>query len=352
MDIIRVAINGFGRIGRTFFKVAYERDDIEVVAINDLGDIETLAYLLQYDTVYGRAPFSVETREDDRGRFLVIDGREIPFHSEKNPKQLPWGEHAVDVAVESTGVFTTYKESRMHLKAGAKRVVVSAPVKDKPPKDVGGATALLGVNDDALEQSIISSNASCTTNAGSPLMAILNETIGVEKALLNTVHGYTSSQNLVDSPNDKTRRGRAAAENLVPSSTGSAIATTKAITELDGKFDGVAVRVPVPAGSLVDITFLASRDTDAEEVNAILKDAAAQDRWQGVFTTTEDPVVSSDIVGERFASIADLAFTRVVDGNLVKVMSWYDNEMGYTHTLAEHVSRTGTYIKRYERGDA
>jgi glyceraldehyde 3-phosphate dehydrogenase len=351
MDTIRVAVNGFGRIGRAFFKVAHERGDMEVVAINDLADIETLAYLLTYDTVYGRAPFSVEAREDDRGRFLVVDGVEIPFLSQKSPRQLPWEAYAVDVAVESTGAFTTYKESRMHLQAGAKRVVVSAPVKDKPPKDIHGATALLGVNDDALEQSIVSSNASCTTNAGSPLISILHETVGVEKALLNTVHGYTASQNLVDSPNDKTRRGRAAAENLVPSSTGSAIATTKAITSLEGKFDGVAVRVPVPAGSLVDITFMASRDTDAEEINAILKDAANQDRWQGIFTVTEDPIVSSDIVGERYASIADLAFTRVVDGNLVKVMAWYDNEMGYTHTLAEHVARSGHYIKRYENGD-
>lgn len=344
MEKTQVAINGFGRIGRAFFKVARERDDLEIVAINDLADIENIAYLLKYDTVYGRAPFSVEAKTGENPA-LVVDGREIPFLSVKNPEELPWGDMQVDVVVEATGVFASYEKSRAHITAGAKRVVISAPVKDEPQEDMPGMTALMGVNDWDLENVVISSNASCTTNAGSPLVSILNERIGIEKALLNTVHGYTASQDLVDSPNKKTRRGRAAAQNIVPSTTGAAIATTKAITDLAGRFDGIAVRVPVPAGSIVDVTFVAKRETSVEEVNNILKDAAGEERWKRVFAVTEEPIVSSDILGEPYASIADLEFTRVVGGNLVKVLSWYDNEMGYTHTLAQHVAETGKYIR-------
>lgn len=339
---IRVAINGFGRIGRAFFRLAHERDDIEIVAINDLGDSENLAYLLKYDSVYGTAPFAVEARGDR----LVVAGTEIPFLSEPEPAKLPWKDMDVQIVLESTGVFDSYEKSRVHLDAGAKRVVVSAPVKDEPPDGVVGETVLLGVNDDKLETCDISSNASCTTNAGSPLMRILHDTLGVEKALLNTVHGYTASQDLVDSPNEKFRRGRAAAINIVPSTTGAAIATTKAITELSDKFDGIAIRVPVVVGSLVDVTFLASRDTSVEEVNEILTKAAQEERWQGIFAVTNDPIVSSDIIGKPHASIADLSFTRVVGGNLVKVLSWYDNEMGYTNTLVEHVARSGAHIQQ------
>lgn len=344
MKKVRVAINGFGRIGRAFFKLAQKTGDIEIVAINDLGSVENLSYLLKYDTVYGPAPFEVGWN----GSALVIDGTEIPVTHEPDPSKLPWTSLNVDVAVEATGAFASYEKAKPHLTAGAKRVVVTAPVKDDPEQaGVSGATVLMGVNNDALKTCDISSNASCTTNAGSPLIAILEETLGIEKALLNTVHGYTSSQALVDGPSKKPsdpRRGRAAAQNIVPSTTGAAIATTKALTELDGKFDGVAVRVPVSVGSLVDITFVAKKDTTVEEVNTILKKAATEERWQGIFTTNEDPIVSSDIIGNIHASIADLSYTRVVGGNLVKVYGWYDNESGYANALVKHVLETGSYV--------
>jgi glyceraldehyde 3-phosphate dehydrogenase len=230
--------------------------------------------------------------------------------------------------------------------AGAKKVVITGPVKDEPTGGIAGATVLMGMNEESLANCVITSNASCTTNAGSPLMAILGEKIGIEKALLNTVHAYTASQGIVDGPNKKDfREGRAAAQNIVPSSTGAAIAVTKVLPDLQGKFDGISIRVPVVVGSIVDITFLAKRDTTVEEVNSILKEAAKSDRWKNIFTVTEEPLVSSDIVGNRHASIADLALTRVVGGNLVKVLAWYDNEMGYTYTLVDHVIKTAQSIK-------
>ena len=341
MKKIRVAINGFGRIGRTFFKVAGKREEIEIVAINDLGNLENIAYLLKYDSVYGKSDLDISTEEGT----LIVGGKKTAFLSEKDPSKLPWKDLNIDIALESTGVFASYAESKVHLDAGAKRVVISAPVKDDPPDGISGATVLIGINEDKLQNCDISSNASCTTNAGSPLIAILNESIGIEKAILNTVHGYTASQSLVDSPNNKNlRNGRAAATNIIPSTTGAAIATTKAIPELEGRFDGMAVRVPVVIGSLVDITFIAKRETNVEEVNTILKKAAEETRWKKVFSTTEEPLVSSDIIGSMYASIADLGFTRVVGGNLVKVLSWYDNEMGYTYALVEHVIKSGSYI--------
>lgn len=338
----RIAINGFGRIGRTFFRLACARDDIEVVAINDLGDPENLAYLLKYDTVYG--PFAEDV--SNGAGALHVGSKHIPLVSEKDPAQLPWKKYEVDIVVEATGVFETYEKSKAHLEAGAKRVVITAPVKDEPEDaGVSGATVLMGVNQDALKTCDISSNASCTTNAGSPLVAILDEKLGIEKALLNTVHGYTASQSIVDGPARKDfRRGRAAAQNIVPSSTGAAIATTKALTQLSGKFDGVAMRVPVPAGSIVDITFIAKRDTTAEEVNEMLRSAAKEARWKDVFTVTDEDIVSSDILGSPYASIADLSMTRVVGGNLVKVFGWYDNEMGYSHTLLLHVLEVAKYV--------
>lgn len=343
MKSIRVAINGAGRIGRAFVKIAKERKEIEVVAMNDLGNIDNIAYLLKYDTAYGTSPFSVEVSADKKS--IVVDGRSIAFVSEKDPANLPWKELDVDVVVESTGLFTSYSASKVHLDAGAKRVVISAPAKDEPTDGIRGATVLLGVNEDKLATCDISSNASCTTNAGSPMISILNETIGIEKAILNTVHGYTASQSLVDGPNKKDfREGRSAAQNIVPSSTGAAIAVTKAIPDLTGKFDGISMRVPVVVGSVADITFIAKRDTSVEEVNQILTDAAKLPRWKNIFTATKEQLVSSDIVGMSYASIADLSFTRVVDGNLVKVLAWYDNEMGYTHTLVDHVVKTGSHI--------
>ncbi len=346
MKKTRIAINGFGRIGRAFMRIAHERPELEVVAINDLGDAEQFAYLLKYDTVYGRAKFSVEARD----KALVVDGRTIPLYAEADPLKLPWKDMNIDVVIESTGFFTSFEKAKVHLDAGAKRVVITAPVKDEAPEGIAGATILVGINDEKFETSQITSNASCTTNAASPLMQILHEAIGVEKALLNTTHGYTASQNLVDGPVKKAkgkedfRDGRAGAHNIVPSSTGAAIAVTKAIPDLKDKFDGISLRVPVIAGSIADVTFIAKRDTTVEEINSILKKAAEEERWKAVFSVTEEPLVSSDILGSAHASIADLSLTRVVGGNLVKVLAWYDNEMGYTHALVEHVIRLSKFI--------
>ncbi len=337
---IKVAINGFGRIGRAFLKVAWDRDDIEIVAVNDLGSVESLAYLLKYDTVYRTWPKAI-THEDGK---IIIDGKVVKFVSEKDSTKLPWADLGIDVVVESTGLFTSYEKAKFHLDQGAKKVVISAPAKSDDGS-LMGETILLGVNEEKFGTCDITSNASCTTNAASPLIGILDETIGIEKAILNTVHGYTASQALVDGPSKKDlREGRAAAQNIVPSSTGAAIAVAKAYPSLEGLFDGISIRVPVPAGSIVDVTFIAKRATNAEEVNAILKKAAGDARWANIFAVTEEPLVSSDILGNSHASIADLALTRVVDGNLVKVMGWYDNEMGYTHTLVEHVIKTGKTI--------
>jgi glyceraldehyde 3-phosphate dehydrogenase len=343
MKKIRVAINGAGRIGRAFYKVAESRNDIEVVALNDLADIKNIAYLLKYDSVYGPSGLDIKIREDNKA--FIINGREVEYVSEKDPAMLPWKALDVDVVVESTGLFTSFDKARVHITAGAKRVVISAPAKDDPKNDTEG-TVLLGINEDALKTCEVSSNASCTTNAGSPLIQILNETIGIEKAILNTVHGYTASQSLVDGPSKKDfKEGRAAAHNIVPTTTGAAIAVTKVVPELIGKFDGISIRVPVIAGSIVDVTFIAKRPTSVEEINSILKKAAGEARWSKTFSITEDPIVSSDIIGSSFASIADLALTRVIDGNLVKVCAWYDNEMGYTHSLVEHVILSGGMIK-------
>lgn len=341
MKKIAVGINGFGRIGRAFFKVAKEREDIEIVGINDLGDVNNLAYLLRYDSAYGRSGLSVEAGEGT----LLVNGKAIPVTHEKDPASIPWGKLGASVVVESTGVFESYEKARAHLIGGAKKVVITAPVKDEPPADLPGGTVLMGLNEEELKTCVISSNGSCTTNAGSPLLAILHEGLGIEKAILNTVHAYTATQSIVDSPvKGDLRRGRAGAHNIVPSSTGAAIAVTKAFTELQGKFDGVALRVPVITGSIVDITFISSRDTTPEEVNQILIDATQSPRWKKIFAVTNEPLVSSDIVGLSYGAIADLAMTRVVAGNLVKVLAWYDNEMGYANTLAEHVVQTGSFV--------
>lgn len=330
MKKIRVAINGFGRIGRAFYKVAKENSEIEIVAVNDLTSLENVSYLLKYDSVYGSSNHTLEG---------------VEYLSEKDPTHLPWKKLNIDVVVESTGLFTSSEKAQSHIVAGAKRVVVSAPLKDDPASTIKGQTVLMAMNEDMLSSCEISSNASCTTNAGSPLLAILDEAIGIEKAMLNTVHAYTASQSIVDGPSKKDmREGRAAAQNIVPSSTGAAIAVTKVMTGLSGLFDGISIRVPVVAGSIVDVTFISKKNTNAQEVNEILKKAANSDRWKGVFTVTEEDLVSSDIIGNPHASIADLAFTRVVGGNLVKVLAWYDNEMGYTHTLVNHVIAVGRLV--------
>lgn len=334
---VRVAINGFGRIGRAFLKIAWERPEIEIVAVNDLGSLESLAYLLKYDTVYRTWGHEVSVVEGG----MTIDGKMVKFIGEKDTTKLPWKDLNIDVVVESTGLFTAYEKAKFHIDQGARKVVISAP--SKGDGTVPGEMILLGVNEEKFGTCDITSNASCTTNASSPLIGILDEAIGIEKALLNTTHAYTGTQALVDGPSKKDlREGRAAAQNIVPSSTGAAIAVGKVYPKLDGLFDGISIRVPVPAGSIVDITFIAKRSTTAEEVNAILTKAASEDRWKGVFAVTNVPLVSSDILGESHASLADLAMTRVVGGNLVKVLAWYDNEMGYTHTLVEHVIKTGS----------
>lgn len=344
MKTINVAINGAGRIGRAFLKTVINRPEINLVAINDLGSIDNIAYLLKYDTAYG--PSGLDVKVSDAKDAIWINGKEIKYVSEKEPANLPWGKHAVDVVVESTGFFASFEKANAHITAGAKRVVITAPVKDDPASPIKGSTVLMGINEPFLETAQVSSNASCTTNAGSPLIAILHEQIGIEKALLNTVHSYTASQSIVDGPNKKDfREGRAAAHNIVPSSTGAAIAVTQVLPSLKNKFDGISIRVPTIVGSIVDITFLSKRPTTKDEINAILKAEAAKPRWAGIFTTTEEPLVSRDIVGNTHASIADLSFTRVVDGNLCKVLAWYDNEMGYTHTLVEHVIKAGSFIK-------
>jgi glyceraldehyde 3-phosphate dehydrogenase len=346
---LRIGINGFGRIGRAFFKVAAARDDMEVVAVNDLGDIHNLAYLLQYDTVYKVAPFDVAAEIHEAEQYLVTSGAhdaKVRVFQEKDPAAIPWGTLQVDVVVESTGLFVAYDKASAHLKGGAKAVVISAPAKDGEDATIKGETILLGVNEEKFGTTAVTSNASCTTNASSPVIAILDEAIGIEKAILNTVHSYTASQSIVDGPNKKDfREGRAAAQNIVPSSTGAAIAVTKAFTSLVGLFDGISIRVPTPAGSIADITFISKRPTTVEEVNDILKRASDSEKWAGIFQATEEELVSSDIIGLPFASIADLKMTRVVGGNLVKVLAWYDNEMGYTHTLVEHVARAGKSIK-------
>lgn len=342
MKKIKVAINGAGRIGRAFLKIAEKRDDVEVVALNDLGNIDNIAYLLKYDTAYGRSGLMIKVSDDKKS--IWIDNREVRFLSEKDPKNLPWKDLDIDVVVESTGFFTSYDGARAHIEAGAKKVVISAPAKDDPVLDTDGMI-LMGVNCDTLKDKIVTSNASCTTNAGSPVISILHKTIGIEKAILNTTHAYTASQSIVDGPNGKDfKEGRAGASNMSPTSTGAAKATAKVITDLKGKFDGISVRVPVIAGSIVDITFIAKRNTTVEEVNQILKDASKEKHWSKIFSVSEDPIVSSDILGLPFASIADLGLTKVVDGNLVKVMAWYDNEMGYTHSLMEHVVKTASFL--------
>lgn len=335
-----IAINGAGRIGRAFLKLAIENPNINIVAINDLADIENIAYLMKYDTAYGRSNLDIQV--DKESSTFTINGKKVKYLSEKDPTLLPWKDLSVDIVLESTGLFTTYEKAGAHIKAGAKRVVISAPAKDGDESEYKGATVLMGINEEVLEDKsiVITSNASCTTNASSPIIDILNKTIGIEKALLNTTHAYTASQSLVDGPNKKDwREGRSAPNNMAPSSTGAAIAVAKVITDLEGKFDGIAVRVPVVTGSIADITFISKKPTTKEEVNMILEEAAKDVKWSGIFTTTKEQLVSHDIVGNPHASIADLSMTRVADGNLVKVLAWYDNEGGYTHSLLKHVEK-------------
>ncbi len=336
---IKIAINGFGRIGRQFLKVALSFDECEVVAINDLGDISNLAYLLEFDSVYGN--FKGEIRVGDGA--LIVNGRSIKFLQEPDASKLPWGFMGVDVVIESTGRFTSSEKAKVHLEAGAKRVVLSAPAKDEETP-----TFTPNVNVAACGSSRITSNASCTTNSITPLAAILSQNPGIKYSMVTTVHGYTAEQSLVDGPmpalHKDFRRGRAAGVNIVPTSSGATLAAAKAIPLLKDKFEGIALRVPVPAGSILDFNFVSMRPTSVEEVNNILIEESKKPEWQGIFTVTDRPFVSSDILGNPHGSIADLNLTRVVQGELVKVMAWYDNEWGYANQLYKHVMNVASLL--------
>lgn len=325
---MNIAINGFGRIGRQAFKTAWSRKNIKVVAVNDLTDTKTLAHLLQYDTAYGK--WEVEVGYDEKN--LIVAGKKFPVFAQKDPTALPWGKLKVDVVLECTGRFTKKEDAQLHLKAGARKVIISAPGK-------GGdiPTYVRSVNCGKVkgEKSCVINNASCTTNCIAPVMAVLDEKFGIEKALMSTVHGYTADQNLQDGPHKDLRRARAAAENIVPTSTGAAKAVGEAKSNLKGIFDGVAFRVPVPTCSLSDITAVLKKNVTKEEINDTLKKAAATARFAGVLAVSDEPLVSADYVGNTYSSIVDSALTNVVGGNLVKVVAWYDNECGYAHRLIE-----------------
>jgi glyceraldehyde 3-phosphate dehydrogenase len=339
----RVAINGFGRIGRLFFKSAFENPNFEVVALNDLGDVENLAYLLKYDSVYGR--YEKDIKADLPNGKLIVDGREIAFLQVKDPTQLPWKALNIDIVIEATGLFDEYAKAKVHLAAGAKRVVITAPAKDEDGAD--GQTVLVGVNEDNFKTCPITSNGSCTTNSASPVIEVLSENPGIVKAALSTVHAYTATQSLVDGPirgGHDYRKGRAAAHNTVPETTGAAISVARAIPELKGKFDGLSFRVPNITGSISDITFIAKRPTTVEEIAKIIEDAAALPRWQGILKVTRDQLVSSDIIGEPYGAIVPLDLVKVIDGDMVKVLSWYDNEAGYVSTLIKHVEKVVPFI--------
>lgn len=324
----RIAINGMGRIGRAALKVILDTPQLELIAVNDIVSIENIVYLLKYDSVYGT--FEKEVTHDDNN--LYIGEKTIKFNSERNPEDLPWGENKIDVVIESTGFFTKSEDAKKHIKAGAKSVIISAPTKSE---DI--PTVVHGVNTKDGNTEIFSC-ASCTTNNISPIVEILGRRVGINKAIMTTVHAYTASQAIVDAPSNKNfRMGRAGAANIVPTSTGAAIATTKALPEFAGKFDGVALRVPIPVGSMSDLTFVTSRSVTVEEINAIFEEEAQTARYKNILSTTNEPLVSSDIVKNPHASTVDLGMTRVVDGDLLKVMTWYDNEWGFTNQMIRQI---------------
>ena len=335
--MLKVAINGFGRIGRQAFKVWFDRhkDELSIVAVNDLTDATVLAHLLKYDSVYGAWNQNVKGVDNQ----IEIDGVSVKVLSEKEPEKLPWKDLGIDVVIESTGRFTASNAAAGHIRAGAKRVVISAPGKETP-------TFLIGVNEDKYKGEDIINNASCTTNCIALVAKVMNEKFGIKKALMTTIHAVTAEQNLVDGPppggkaNDL-RRARAAYLNIIPTTTGAAIATTEAIPELKGKFDGVALRVPVPVGSLSDFTFLLSKSTTVEEINRVLTEASKETPLKGIMAVSNDPLVSSDIVGRSESAIVDLSLTQLVDGDLVKIFAWYDNEYGYSNRLIEQVIQVG-----------
>jgi glyceraldehyde 3-phosphate dehydrogenase len=322
-----IAINGLGRIGRAALKILLDADGLDLVAVNDIADADNLAYLIKHDSVYGRYQGEVSAE----GGALLVDGRRIPVLAEREPAKLPWRELGVDLVLECTGVFTTADALERHIDAGASYVILSSPTKsDTVP------TVVHGVNRPEGRPQVISC-ASCTTNCITPVIDVAHRRIGVERAVMTTIHAYTAGQRLVDGPSSSFRRGRAGAANLVPTSTGAARATTRAVPELVGRFDGVAVRAPIPVGSIADIVFVATRPTTTEEVNGAFRHEAVAARYAGILGVTEDPLVSSDIVGDPRAAVIDLELTRVVDGTLVKVMAWYDNEWGFTHQMIREV---------------
>lgn len=321
---MKIAINGFGRIGRAAAKIILDQDNAELVAINDLGDIAGLAHLMKYDSCYGIYNKEVGFDENE----LIVNNKKIHFYSQKDPSKLPWRELEIDVVIESTGIFLTKEMAKGHIDAGAKKVVMSAPPKDDTP------TFVLGVNADKYEDEKIISCASCTTNCIAPVMKLLEDNFGIEKSLMTTIHSYTADQNLVDGPHKDLRRARAAAINIVPTTTGAAKATYKTIPSLEGKFDGLAIRVPTPVVSLSDITVLLKENTTTEEINRMFSEAA-EFTHKGILTVTEEPVVSTDLIQNTASSIIDLSLTQVVKGNLVKVIAWYDNEWGYSNRLVE-----------------
>ncbi len=333
MGQTKIGINGFGRIGRNAFKIAFDRDDIEIIAINDLTDTKTLAYLLKHDSNYGT--YQHEVSYDDQ--HIIVDGKSIKVLAERDPLNLGWEELGIDVVIESTGLFTAKEDAEKHITAGAKRVVISGPSKSE-----GVDTIVLGANDDKVDNaSAVVSNASCTTNSLGAVMAILDNEFGVEKSLLTTVHSYTASQALQDAPKKDLREGRNAAESIVPTSTGAAIAVTKTLPQLAGKFDGISMRVPTPVVSISDVTALLGRDVTVEEINEVLKKAASNPYYAGILGVSEEPLVSRDYIGNSHSGVVDLALTRVVGGNLIKVAVWYDNEWGYSNRLVELTADIG-----------
>ncbi|MBQ7802471.1 type I glyceraldehyde-3-phosphate dehydrogenase [Candidatus Saccharibacteria bacterium] len=325
--MVRIAINGFGRIGRNALKIALERRDIQIVAINDLTDAKTLSKLLKYDSSYGIYDKKVGFDEEN----LIVGSRKIPVFAEKDPAALPWKKLDVDVVIESTGLFTDPEKAKAHIKAGAKKVVISAPAKGE-----GAKTIVIGVNEDEVtEKDVILSNASCTTNCIAPVMKVLEDNFGIEKAMMTTVHSYTASQRLQDAPAKDLREARAAAENIVPTTTGASKAAALTIPALKGKFNGLSVRVPTPVVSLADITAVVKRETTKEEINKVLKKASKEPYYEGILGVSEEELVSTDFRGDAHSAIVDLPLTDVVGGNLIKVVAWYDNEWGYSNRLVE-----------------
>ena len=325
---MKIAINGMGRIGRAALKLIIETNGLELIAINDIISIENLVYLIKYDTVYG----NYERKVTYEGQTLIVDGTRIDYSTIRDPEQLPWKAKDIDLVIESTGLFTLREDAEKHIRAGAKTVIISAPTKSKD-----APTVVHGVNSADGKVSIFSC-ASCTTNNISPVVEILDRRIGIKKAIMTTVHAYTASQGIVDGPSKGNfRMGRAGAANLIPTTTGAAIATTKALPGLTGKFDGVAIRTPVPVGSLSDLTFITKIPVTVETINSLLEEESKTDRYAKVLAVTSDPVVSSDIIKSPFASIVDLNMTRVVDGDLLKVMTWYDNEWGFTNQMIRQI---------------